>query len=243
MLSPAMIAISELKLPMLKHSLATSIQYSITLMRCFFFTFYIVPKEFLDGKTIWVSGLFNWKEKECVTLYGRTYRAHLGGNEIAESVEPLDVRLEIASFLHVLERCLHIGILLSERLDKLFRSDERQSFQFNVCQLLRQHQRAGAHLRHVALLSVGKKEINIISGLDKQQKSQWNVNKHWVLGVPHWQCRWEQPKLRCWSFPRILRISPGPSAGGVNCAAFARRPGAATDQELRNAESAAGRAA
>lgn len=39
MLRPAMMAINELKLPMLKHSRATSIQYSITLTRCFFFGF------------------------------------------------------------------------------------------------------------------------------------------------------------------------------------------------------------
>ncbi len=89
----------------------------------------------------------------------------MGGNEIAEPVEPLDVRLEIASFLHVFERCFHVGVLLGERLHKLFGSNERQSFQLNVCQLLRQHQRAGAYLRHVALLSVGEKgeKINIIS--------------------------------------------------------------------------------
>lgn len=36
--NPAMIAISELKFPILKHSLAVSIQYSITRTRCFFFT-------------------------------------------------------------------------------------------------------------------------------------------------------------------------------------------------------------
>lgn len=37
MFKPAMIAIRELKLPMLKHSRAVSIQYSITRTRCFFF--------------------------------------------------------------------------------------------------------------------------------------------------------------------------------------------------------------
>lgn len=37
MLRPAMIAIKELKLPMLKHSRAVSIQYSTTRTRCFFF--------------------------------------------------------------------------------------------------------------------------------------------------------------------------------------------------------------
>jgi len=36
-LRPAMIAIKELKLPMLKHSRAVSIQYSMTRTRCFFF--------------------------------------------------------------------------------------------------------------------------------------------------------------------------------------------------------------
>lgn len=38
MLRPAMIAIRELKLPMLKHSRAASIQYSMTLTRSFFLT-------------------------------------------------------------------------------------------------------------------------------------------------------------------------------------------------------------
>ena len=38
MFNPAIIAMRELKLPMLKHSLAVSIQYSITRTRCFFLT-------------------------------------------------------------------------------------------------------------------------------------------------------------------------------------------------------------
>jgi hypothetical protein len=38
MLRPAMIAMRELKLPMLKHSRAASIQYSITFTRSFFLT-------------------------------------------------------------------------------------------------------------------------------------------------------------------------------------------------------------
>jgi hypothetical protein len=54
-----------------------------------------------------------------------TYRAHLGGNEIAEPVEPLDVRLEIASLLHVFERSFHVGILFGESLDEFLGSNER----------------------------------------------------------------------------------------------------------------------
>lgn len=38
-LRPAIIAMRELKFPMLKHSRATSIQYSITLTLCFFLGF------------------------------------------------------------------------------------------------------------------------------------------------------------------------------------------------------------
>ena len=54
-----------------------------------------------------------------------TYRAHLGGNKIAEPVEPLNVRLEIASLFHVFKWRFHIGILFGERLNEFLGSDER----------------------------------------------------------------------------------------------------------------------
>lgn len=38
--NPAIMAIKLLKFPILKHSLPTSIQYSTTLTRCFFFGYY-----------------------------------------------------------------------------------------------------------------------------------------------------------------------------------------------------------
>lgn len=47
MFKPAMIAIRELKLPMLKHSRAVSIQYSTTRTRCFFFACYKTVGTFL----------------------------------------------------------------------------------------------------------------------------------------------------------------------------------------------------
>lgn len=47
MFKPAMIAIRELKLPMLKHSRAVSIQYSTTRTRCFFFACYKTVELFL----------------------------------------------------------------------------------------------------------------------------------------------------------------------------------------------------
>lgn len=138
-LRPAMMAINELKLPMLKHSRATSIQYSITLTRCFFLTFYINQR--LSVKTYTFIGLV---EKG-------SYRADLCGHKVAESVKPLDVRLKVARFLHISERGFHIGVLLGKGLDKFFRSDKRQPLQFNVCQLLWQHQRTGAHFSYIRL--------------------------------------------------------------------------------------------
>ena len=73
------------------------------------------------------------------------------GYKVAESIEPLNVRLEVACLFHVLEGRLHIGILLGKSLNKLFGSDKRQTLQLNMRQLLGQHKRIGAHFRHVPL--------------------------------------------------------------------------------------------
>ena len=82
---------------------------------------------------------------------GPIYRAHLGGDEIAEPIEPLDVRLKISRLLHVLERRLDLRVLLGEGLDKFLGPDERQPLQFDVGQLLSQLQWRRAHLRHIGL--------------------------------------------------------------------------------------------
>jgi hypothetical protein len=82
---------------------------------------------------------------------GPIYRADLCSNEIAEPVEPLDVRLEVACLLHVFERRLNVGVLLGEGLHEFLGSDERQPLQLDVRQLLRQHQRTGTHFGNVGL--------------------------------------------------------------------------------------------
>jgi len=55
-----MIAIKELKLPMLKHSRAVSIQYSTTRTRCFFFACWKSREKFLIMKRSRHS-LFFWE--------------------------------------------------------------------------------------------------------------------------------------------------------------------------------------
>ena len=74
------------------------------------------------------------------------------GYKIAEPIEPLDVRLEIACLLHVLEGRLYVGILFCKSLNKLFWPDKRKSFELNMRQLLGEHKRIGAHFCHVSLL-------------------------------------------------------------------------------------------
>ena len=82
---------------------------------------------------------------------GGHYRADLRSYKIAEPVEPLDVRLQVARLLHVLERCFYIGVFFGKRLHELLGADERQPLQFDMRQLLRQHQRTRADLSHVRL--------------------------------------------------------------------------------------------
>lgn len=125
MFRPAMIAIKLLKLPMLKHSRPVSIQYSTVLTRCFFFWAWNERRHVPVRKSYYY---YYWNTK--------TYFAHLSGHKITEPIEPLDVLLQISRLLQILKRGFQSRILLGERLDEFFRPDERQSFQFDVCQLL-----------------------------------------------------------------------------------------------------------
>ena len=69
MFKPAMIAIRELKLPMLKHSRAVSIQYSTTRTRCFFFACYKTVELFLIKYRI----SWNWITKFILQRKGIIY--------------------------------------------------------------------------------------------------------------------------------------------------------------------------
>lgn len=120
MFKPAMIAIRELKLPMLKHSRAVSIQYSITRTRCFFFGCWKPRSDnsfsFFFSIASLVS-IFVWILINNWTWTCSTYLAYFSRDEIAQSVEPLDVRFEIARFLHVLKRCFQMrGFLFVEQI-------------------------------------------------------------------------------------------------------------------------------
>ena len=79
------------------------------------------------------------------------YRANLRGDEIAEPIEPLNVRFQITRLLHIFKWRFNIRILFSKSLNKFFRPDKREPLQLDVSQLLGQSQWAGTHLRHVSL--------------------------------------------------------------------------------------------
>lgn len=93
------------------------------------------------------------------------YLADLSGDQIAEPIEPRDVRFQIPRLLHILKRRFQIGVLLGERLNKLLRSNITKPLQFNVRQLLGQQPRAGAQLRHFSLKSLIQLKQHVIEKL------------------------------------------------------------------------------
>lgn len=81
-------AMSELKFPMLKHSWATSMKNSIIRARCFFFTGCEEEEKGEESVTARRGGA--WRL--------RTYHADLGGHQVAQPVEPVDVGLQVTGF-------------------------------------------------------------------------------------------------------------------------------------------------
>lgn len=78
----------------------------------------------------------------------------MGRYQVRESIEPLDVGLQVAGLLEVL--VARVQVVLGEGLDELLWAYIREFLQLDVCQLLGHDQRTLTDLGDVCRLWVGE---------------------------------------------------------------------------------------